>query len=172
MELIPKQAPKIPRWLDVLFYLSIGLLIFIFIAYFSISHFLKTSQKTLEDLDASISKEVSEKATLKSKVLTARKKIDDFSVLINKHAKTSNALVFLEEQCHPSVWFRNFDLNTNEGKIVLSGEARDFEVLGQQMLILELEKSVKLAELSGISMKKEGKITFSLSLSLDPQIFK
>jgi len=172
MEIIPKEAQKVPRWLDFLFYFSLGLLIFIFIAYFIINHSLKTSQKTLDDLESSLSKDVSEKSELKKEILTYQKKIKDFSVLLSVHLKASNIFVFMEEQCHPKVWFNNFNLDTKEGKVFLLGEAQDFESLGQQLIILRNEKLIKNVELASVSMKKEGKITFNLSLSFDPLIFK
>jgi hypothetical protein len=172
MELIPKQAPQIPAWLDILFYLSLGLLVFTLIGYFVLNQSLKTYQKTLEDLEATLSRQVSEQTSLKDEILTEQKKIKDFSVLINKHLKTSNVFNFLEKQCHPKVWFSEFVLDAKEEKVLLSGEAQDFESLGQQMLILRDDKLIKGANLQSVSMKKEGKIIFDLSLSFNSSIFK
>jgi Tfp pilus assembly protein PilN len=171
MEMIPKQTPKIPFWVDILFYLSVVLLIFTLISYFSLNHFLETSQKTLADLETTLSEEISEKAVLKNEILTYQKKIKDFSRLINAHLKTSNIFDFMEEQCHPEVWFNEFSLDTEAGKVLLAGEAQNFEALGQQMLILRDEKLIKSIDLGGVSLKKEGKINFNLSLSFDPSIF-
>jgi len=172
MEIIPKETPKVPPWLDVLFYFAVGLLIFVFIASFIINQSLKSSQKTLEGLESTLTKEVSEKASLKNEILTHQRKINDFSVLIDNHRKASNIFAFMENQCHPKVWFNNFSLNTKEGTVSLAGEAQDFLSLGQQMLILKDEKMIKSVDLANISMKKEGKITFNLSISFDPLIFK
>jgi len=172
MEIIPKQTPKVPPWLDILFYLSVGLLVFSFIAYFLFNNSIKTSQKTLAVLEETLSREVSEKATLKNEILTYQKKIKDFSGLISGHLKSSKIFVFIEEQCHPKVWFNDFTLDTEKASVMLLGEAQSFESLGQQMLILRDEKMVKSIELGNVSLNKEGKINFNLNIFLNPSIFK
>jgi len=172
MEIIPKQTPRVPPWLDILFYLSVGLLVLSFIAYFLLNNSIKTSQKNLATLEETLSKEVSEKATLKNEILTYQKKIKDFSGLINGHLKSSKIFVFIEEKCHPKVWFNEFTLNTEKGNVMLSGEAQSFESLGQQMLILRDEKMVKSIELGDVSLSKEGKISFNLNIFFNPSIFK
>jgi len=172
MEIIPKETPKIPPWLDILFYFAIGFLVLVFIASFVINQPLKSSQETLEDLESTLAKEVSERASLKNEILTYQKKINDFSFLIDNHRNVSKIFAFMENQCHPKVWFSGFSLNAEERMVTLTGEAQDFESLGQQMLILRDEKMIKSVGLLNISMKKEGKITFNLSISFDPLIFK
>ncbi len=172
MEIIPKQGPKIPPWVDILFYLSVILLIFTFVSYFAVNHFIKKSQDTLADLEKTLASEISEKASLKKEILTYEKKINDFSRLISVHGKASNVFAFIEEQCHPNIWFNNFILDAEGEKLFLTGEAQDFQSLGQQMLIFREENDViKSVELGDVSLKKEGGISFKLTFLLDPSIF-
>ena len=171
MEIIPKEAQKIPRWLDVLFYLSVGLLIFVFISYFLLFQSIKASEATETDLDAKIAAEEAKSSPLRDEILTYQKKIKDFSVVINGHLEASNAFGFIESKCHPDVWFSNFSLKTEAGDIALSGEAQNFQALGQQMIIFRDEPMITKSNLGSITMGKGGSIGFSVTLSLDPSVF-
>ncbi|MCX6760612.1 MAG: hypothetical protein NTZ84_00690 [Candidatus Nealsonbacteria bacterium] len=171
MEIIPKEVPKIPPWLDILFYLSVGFLIFVFISYFLVIQSIKASQKNQEEIVASLASEVSKSSELKKEILTYQKKINDFSSVINGHPETLSVFDFIEKQCHPRVWFNDFGLNINEGKVILSGTAKSFQDLGQQMLIFRDEKMIKSASLDSVTMEKGGEVGFKVSLSFDPSIF-
>jgi len=171
MEIIPKEAQKIPRWLDVLFYLSVGLLIFVFISYFLLFQSIKASEATETDLDAKIAAEEAKSSPLRDEILTYQKKIKDFSSVINGHLESSNIYGYIEKLCHPQVWFSNFSFDVKGGKVGLSGEAQSFQVLGQQMIIFKNEKSITVANLESIAMNKEGNIDFKVSLTFDPSIF-
>jgi hypothetical protein len=171
MEIIPKEAPKIPPWLDILFYLSAGLLIFVFISYFLVSQSIKASQKAQLEADVKLASEDLKSSKLKKEILTYQKKINDFSVVINGHLEASNAFGFIESKCHPSVWFSNFSLKTKTGNIELSGEAQNFQALGQQMIIFRDEPMITKSSLDSITMGKGGSIGFKVTLSLDPSVF-
>jgi hypothetical protein len=171
MEIIPKETPKIPRWLDVLFYLSAGLLIFVFISYFLVSQSIKAAAKAEQEIDLKLANEVSKSADLKKEILTYQKKIKDFSGVINGHKETLNIFGFIEKQCHPKVWFSEFEFDTKDGSVVVSGEAQSFQALGQQMLIFRGQEMITSASLESITMDKGGVISFEISLSLNPLIF-
>ena len=57
-------------------------------------------------------------------------------------------------------------------KLVVSGEAETFLVLGQQFQIFKQENLIKSVNLARISMGREGGVDFSFNLLLDPIIFK
>jgi hypothetical protein len=170
MEIIPKDTPKIPPWLDILFYLSVGLLIFVLISYFLVSQSIKASLKSQEELDAQLADSTSKSAKLKNEILTYQKKIKDFSGIIGEHAESSNIFSFIEKQCHPRVWFSGFEYNTKDIKVIVTGEAQSFQSLGQQMLIFRAEDMISSASLYKVSMEKGGKIGFEISISFAPSI--
>ena len=171
MEIIPKETPKVPPWLDILFYLSVGLLIFVFISYFLVIQAIKASQKTQGETEAKLASDASNNSELENEILTYQKKINHFSGVIKGQLETSNIFGLIEKQCHPSVWFNNFSFDARGGGVVLSGEAQDFQALGQQMLIFRGEEMIKNVNLASIQIKEGGKIGFNLSLSFDPSIF-
>jgi len=114
----------------------------------------------------------SKEAPLKKKVLTYKQKIDDFSLLLNQHQKTSKFFPFFENIIHPQVWFSSFSLDVKNAQVTVSGTAKSFKVLGQQLLIFQGNSLIKETKLSRISMSREGEIHFTFNLSLNPIIFQ
>ena len=172
VEIIPKKAPPIPRWLNILFYFSLALLIFSIISYFVLGNSLKKNQETLVELEDSLAQEKTpEKISLEKEILKSQRKANDFSQIIEEHLKTSEIFEILQKNCHPRVKLSQFNLESRQNHVLLSGDTDSFESLGQQLLILKDEYFVESASLEKVSISKEGEILFSLSLSLDPQTF-
>jgi hypothetical protein len=63
-------------------------------------------------------------------------------------------------------------LNSRQGALKIFGETQNFETLGQQILILRGEAAINKVNLEKVSIGKEGKINFDLSLFFNPDIFK
>jgi len=174
VEIIPREAPQISPLGKMLFYLASGLFFISLIGYFVLDNSLKNSKEKLADLEAlSIKNQAAtEKVALEKEILTYKNKIDNFSSLISRHLSTSKIFGVIEEINHPKVWFSRFGLDTPQGLIELTGEAQDFESLAQQMDIIKEAKIFEKVELNNVSLTKEGKINFNLSLSFDEAILK
>ena len=72
VEIIPKKIPQIPKWLNVLFYLSLVVLLFSIISYFNLTSSLNKSQKVLGDLKETLLKEKTpERVSLEKEVLNS-----------------------------------------------------------------------------------------------------
>lgn len=173
VEIIPKEIPPIPKWLNILFYFALALLIFSIVGYFVLDSSLRNAQKNLVDLKETLAgEETPEKIALEKEVLNYEKKVKDFSQIIGEHLKTSKIFALIEKTCHPKVWFSYFSLDSRAGEATFSGKAQSFESLGQQLLILEDESLVKNVDLEKVSISKEGEINFELSLFLGLMILK
>lgn len=173
VEIIPKKIPKIPQWGNILFYLSLALLIFSISSYFVLDNSFKERKNKLAELEEVLLKgRTAEDNVLENEILISQKKINDFSQLIEKYSKASGIFVFLQEKSHPQVFFSKFNLDLQKSQITLSGQTQSFKTLGQQLLIFKEEEIVRSANLEAISMNREGKVGFNLSLFLDPKIFK
>lgn len=173
IEIIPKKAPKLPLGLNILFYFSIVLVLVSFSGFFILNHLEKKSADNLQNLEEVLAKKKTPKETaLEEEILKYQKKINNFSILINLHQSPLNSFSVLERTSHPKVQFTNFSLNSEEFEIVLSGKTESFQTLGQQVLIFKNENLIKDVNLSKLSIGKEGGAEFTLSLSLDPEIFK
>ena len=173
IEIIPKPKIEVPTREDILFVLSLVLLIFSLIAFFALSYYQKRDLKTLEDLEEILTKEkTKEEITLEQKVLEAKEKIEKISLLLPSHKESSNFFSFLEKVTHPKVFFSNLELKPEKGRVELQGKAEDFKILGQQLSFFKEEELIEKSELLKAGIGKEGGIEFSINLSLKPEIFK
>jgi len=173
IEIIPKPAQKLPLWQNILFYFSIAVLIASFLSYFVLDNFIKNSQKILQELGETLAREkTGSQLLLEEEVFNYQKKIADFSQLLQNHLFTSKTLGLLERNSHPKIWFSQYNLDSTKGILALSGEAEDFSVLGQQLLIFKKEPFIKGLDLSNISVGRKGRVEFTLNLSLAPQLFR
>ena len=173
VEIIPKPAAKLPSWQNILFYFSFGFILLVILSYFILNIYLDRADTRLKNLEKEWEEIKSEEQIVLEDELSAyEKKIKIFSALINQHVSSSRVFEFVEKNTHPEVWFFSLSLNPTEGKIDLSGDAENFVTLHQQIQILKASPSVKDLNLPKIAIGKEGRIAFSLSLILDPGLFK
>jgi len=173
MEIIPKKIIQIPKWLNYLFYFSFIILFLIIIGIFIINNYINNFQTALKELESFLVQiRTPENIALESEIRDYERKIKDFTPLLKEHLETSNIFNFLQKDCHPKVWFQQFSLDSRQNKVNVSGKTQNFETLGQQILIFKDDKFVEDVKLEKVSLGKEGKIDFSLSISLNPQIFK
>ena len=158
-------------WPTVFLVVCIVLVLVFLISFFYLKISSKQMSEDLEEKKQALIKTSSEKA-LEEEALLYEHRIDSFGRLLSKHDKPLNVFLFLEEVCHPSVKFSDFQFDSIGGKVSLDGQANDFTAIGQQLLILKERTELKKINLSGISTDEEGKVTFSLQLSFDPKVFK
>lgn len=183
MEILPQEELKQPKGLKILFYFGLAFLFFSIVGFFILNHFLEEAQKERSTLEVTIKERLTpEKLKIKEEVFSYQRKINDFSFLINQQTEISKFFNAFEKIVHPYVWFSMFDiiLRNGEGVVTLSGRAQNFEVLGQQLLIIQnnilqqeqQDRWIKSTILEKIAIAEDGKIDFDLSLSLDSKIFK
>ncbi len=171
IEIIPKPKFGETPWTKVILYVCLAIIIVFFLSYF----FLTSSKRKLEadliELKTKLER-IPEERILEDEVFKYQRKIEDFAVLLNLHQLPLNFFILLEENTHPEIWFFEFELSLENNSLVLLGQAGNFEILGQQMLIFQKQESIKNMNLSNVSIDKQGKIEFELQLTFDPKIFK
>lgn len=173
VEIIPKPTQKLPAWQNILFYLSIVVLLAVVLTFFILNRSFKRTEVSLKNLEETLSREKTPaEVNLEKETIVWQKKIKDFSQILEQHLYPSKAFDFLGEISHPKAWFKQFNLDLKESKIVVSGETESFTTLGQQLLILEGKPLIKNFTLSSLSIGKKGKVDFTLNISLDAQAFK
>lgn len=171
--IIPKPIKKIPKWHNIVFYLALALLIVAVLSYFILANLERKSLATYQDLEEKIAQVGTlEDKALEKEVFTDKKKISDFSILLQEHQKPSNFFQFLEEICHPQIWFSGLKLSPGVFQAVISGQAPNFQILGQQLFIFQTQDLIQSVELADLSIGEGGETEFIFSLFLDPQIFK
>ena len=173
IEIIPKPTRRLPEWQNILFYLSLALLTAAVLSYILLIYFVSKSTTTLQDLESQIAQTgTAEEKALEKEVFGDEKRINDFAVLLSLHQKPSNFFTLLENITHPKVWFSKLTLDLANCQAILSGQAPNFSILGQQSLILQNEEAIESIDLTELSLGKEGQAEFTLSLVLDPTILK
>jgi len=172
IEIIPKPAQKLPLWQNILFYLSIALLIASITSYFALDYFFKKAEIISNTLEEALTEKTPAERVLEAEIFGYQKKINNFSQLINQHLYPSKFFDFFQGLSHPKVWFSEFNLNPQDNQSVVSGQAESFLVVGQQVLIFKQENLIQNVNLSNLLIGETGKIYFTINLSLNPDIFK
>lgn len=171
IDIIPKPPEEEPIWLNILFYLSIGLLISVILSYFLLGYLQRDSDKILEGIEISLQvAQNPEERELENSVLGYKRKIDDFAIIFRQHQTNSSVFPFFEEITHPEVQFSSFQLA--KPSVTLSGTAENFIALAQQLSIFQKNPKISNTNLSQISSGEDGNVGFTFTLILPPEIFE
>ena len=171
MEIIPKEPSKPSKILNILLYFSLILLFFSIISFFILDHFVGKFKKEYILLVQDLEEKEDKIYFLRKELLPYQRKINDFSFVTEQHLESSRFFTAFEKIIHPQVWFFKFNLKMKEKRVILSGQAQNFEVLGQQLYVFRNKEWIEDVGLEAVSMGKKGKIDFNLFLILDPELF-
>jgi len=164
IEISPRIKIKVPVWTIIVGVILLILLISLFVVYFYLASSLKKMSKELEEKNIVVVSLEEGIATKEENLKLIDEKIDDFNELLAEHKKTLDIFTFLGRTYLPSIWFSDFDLDSNTGKVNISGQADSFATLEQQISILKQEPVLISSNIAEISIDEEGIINFSLSL--------
>lgn len=175
VEIIPKTKKFLNpgRQFGFVFYLIVFLLIVSIASYFILNFLLESSRKEFSELDADLKALMTpEKKELEREVLNINNKIRNFSLLSQSHIAPSQLFIFIEENTHPDVWFFDFDLALKEKKVILHGRTRNYENLGQQVILFENEPAIIEVDLQDAWINRRGgSVDFILSLEIKQDVF-
>jgi len=173
IEIIPKEAVRPSPWQNILLYFCIFLLLFSILGYFALDYFVKKADRKLQELSEELTKaRTPQQIALEKEILDYRDKIEDFSPLLIAHQKSSNFFDSLEKITHPKVFFSELNLDTKVNRVRLFGQAENFQILGQQLLIFQKAEFIQNLILSEVKIEEEGKIGFTFDFSLNPELFQ
>ncbi|MGB9743594.1 MAG: PilN domain-containing protein [Minisyncoccales bacterium] len=172
-QFITKEEPKPTIGLTILLVFSLILLLGAGTGYFILDKLIKDNESVKKSLEVSITqKQTADRIALKEEMLNLKRKIDNFSYLVDQHLNVNQVFEIIEKNIHPQVWFTKFDLEPRLNKVELEGETQDFTTVGQQISLFQKEEKISQVNLKEIFITKEGKIGFKISLSFVPDIFK
>lgn len=173
MEIIPKQIKRSPDRQNILFYVSISLLVVVILIQLGLSFMVNKSETALLELEITLAeKKTEEEKRTEAMVFDFQQKIRDFPLIINRHVYPSRLFRFFEELCHPDVWFSKAKINLLNNSIRVSGNALDFSTLDQQLAIFKEESLITEVSLSSLSINKKGGALFDFDLVFNPQTVK
>ena len=170
IQLLPKKKIGISKGQIILFYSSLFLLIISIIAYL-IFVFLdkRTYQEIQETKGLVLQTKNPTEIKIEQRAKNYEKKLESFSFILNKHSYSSKIFPFLEKDTLTKVYFTSFNLNPISLRLDLDGVTDNFQILGQQILILRKDPLVKSVSLKNISIVSLGMVRFSLDISLWPK---
>ncbi len=160
-------------WSNLLFYLSVALLLVAVAAYggFLINHYFLGQDINKIDLAIAASGTPEQKAS-EQKVLAYKKRIENFSRLINNHRISSTLFTLIEEKTLPDVWFSTMNVSEIKDEISLAGQAKTLDVLSQQVAVFEASKDfVKSINVLTSQASQQGGVGFVINLVLNPSVF-
>lgn len=167
-----KPESSIKKNIGKILFFVFSLVLFLFFgsSYFYIKNNSREVGKKIEENNLKLRKTEEEKK-LEEEILLYESKINLFKQLLTNHRAVFNIFKNIEASAQPKVWFTEFNFNSFENIILISGQAENFIALGEQLILLKKEKSFKEVDLSEISMLEEGRADFSFRLVLNPAIF-
>jgi len=159
-------------WLDVIFYFVMSLLVATVICYivFIVKNVLQKRDIAKFETDLQ-SVGTAEQKQQEAEVILYKKKISDFSGLIQSHEFASNVFAFMKEETQSNVWFTQFGLDEKSNQVQLSGKAENMDAFSRQTANFEKNEYVKSLGTLNSSLGEAGEINFNFSLTLDPKIF-
>jgi len=97
-------------------------------------------------------------------IFALQKKIENVSGLIGVHGFSANTFTLVERDTHPRVSFESYVFSPKDNTLVMKGVAEDYSVLAKQIAFMEGDKSVDKVEFGGLSLRDDGRVTFSLTV--------
>jgi len=174
VKIIPKPKPKIPGWLNFLFWLSLLLGFCIIGSFFYFRYQISVLEKKENSLGNQISeleKKIDEDLK-KERVAEISEKITYFSKLLKEQKTSSKVFEFLKSVTHPRVQITSLNLDVKNYKMSLEAVTDNFQTLAEQILVLRENQYVQNLEVLNISLTKEGKVEFALNFTLKEEIYK
>jgi len=173
VEIMPRPIEEVDKRQRALVYLLIFLVIVLTGVYFLLGNLKKSSEVYIMELETKLAQgRTDERVTLEQKNLDYKKKIEAISPFLEAHILGSKFFEFLESNTHPRIFFSRFNLNIDESKAILSGDADSFSTLEQQLSVFNQDFLIENLLLTKASLNKEGKIDFDLEIFLNTTIFK
>jgi hypothetical protein len=155
----------------VVLYIGIFLLVLELLSFFLITYYNRKINQEIVQTEKKLAK-TEEENILEKEVLSIKKKIDDWSNIVSNYKKSLNFFEFLEKNTHPDISFSKMSLSVKDNNVSLSGQSKNFDVLGQQVMILKNKQEVESITVSKTSLNRERMVDFELNIKLNPSIFK
>jgi hypothetical protein len=171
-KLIPKEEKKSSSFVNFALIISILVLIGSGAGYFWVKAQVGETEEEIYRVETeTLNTRESGDKEVEKQVSSYAKKISDFSTLLGLREEIFPFFGFLEELMHKRVSLTKMSMDIKTGVLSLEGEAENFRVLAEQMLILKDNDSIIEPVLNNLSLGEEGGVEFGITLSLDSGIF-
>lgn len=93
-------------------------------------------------------------------------------VLLAGHVYASSALLLVESLVHPSVSFNSLSFSRNQQTIELSGAAKSYQAVAEQIRTMEGNPQVESVEFGGLARSERGVVSFRLTVHFKPSLLE
>lgn len=174
IELKDKEREEDSFSKKVVFFIAFLLLAFSIFSYFFIDKVIlvKNSAK-INDLNSQLSLQKSQELIeIEVRAKQAEILIGDYKILFDERARVSNFFKTFESWAHPEISYSSFSLSVKTRTATMKGLTSYFGPIIQQMDILKNQELVESYTVSNVNMADSGGVTFDLSITLKPDLFK
>ena len=173
LNIIPKPKLSLPFWVNPLIGIS-GAILLLVLGLFGFYYFQASSWESKAKAKEGdyLALGTPENKATEEKVGKIAQKLEKFSRAFTNHRVSYVFFDFLKTNCHPNVSFSSLVFVPGVGKVSLAGQTNSYNSLSEQIVVLKNIKELSALEVSDIALDKEGKITFRLSFTIDPNFFK
>ena len=91
--------------------------------------------------------------------------------LLQSHTFPTNFFRFLSATTHTSVQFKSLTFNGAAGKADLSGVARSYRTVAEQVTLFEASPHVGAVTFGGLALEPSGLVSFTITLMLEPSAY-
>ena len=166
-------APKVELFNQNLWlWAAIGFLVIIVLGYFGLVFYKDSLNKERIALEIQMGDKSSERDLELEKHITelekGTKNLNKFSEI---HIFSSRLFKALEELTLADVRWEKFDADLGKNKIDLNGQAANYNILAEEITVLEKDPRIKKVETSGIGLSAGG-VNFNMNLEFDPILLK
>lgn len=171
IEVEPKTGEETPL-VKYSLYIGVALLLIMAGSYAFLYFATNNAQQELEELQNQADQQVSEEdKALQNELVQTQRRFQRAEQVIDSHRSFYNFLEELADNTHPHLRFDGMELTADLNRVNLRGVTENFTVLGQQLKTLREKDTIKEANIESTSVESGGKISFKITLKVDPAIF-
>ncbi|MBU3918578.1 hypothetical protein KKC63_01575 [Patescibacteria group bacterium] len=166
VQVIPRTSEKSATRLNLILpWFSLLLVVVVIVGIFFLSSKINASNKRISQLDAELSQAKSqEEIDIEKKLMAYKKKVSSVISILEDRKRILEFYSFLEELVHPDVYFNKLSLDMTQGIAMLTGIAKDFKALGQQISAFKESGYIFNAQAETVSLDEEEGIGFAMSI--------
>lgn len=133
---------------------------------FQLNPEINSTKQQIEALNAD------ERVSQAQQFVILQSQLKSLRTILENHIYGSNFLVFLESITHPRVKFKNIDVNLVTRELGLSSEAASFNVVAEQLKILENNPLIDNFSASSFKTGQTSEVSFNLTIQFNSEALR
>lgn len=105
-----------------------------------------------------------------TEIISLYSQLSNLKTLLTQHTFTSKFFEWFEKYAQINASYQNLRFDPIKGDIILTGQARTVNDIGEQLMVMNQLPEVKSISLSNISNNTNGFQQFDLRISIDPKV--